>query len=171
MPFAVTHTLGHAMPSIHWPPELQICCVEPLQRVVAGVHWPRHAFGVTVASQIEGHPMVTHAPFASQSCRLLPMHLVWLGSHSPVQPVVLQTCGQTVVVAHAPALQVCSVLPLHCVEPFAHVPQAPWLQIIAVQAAPLLAQRPLLSQICGWLPLHCMVPRVHVPAHTLFEHT
>jgi hypothetical protein len=172
MPFAVTHTLGHAMASIHVPAEVQSCWVDPLHLVVVGAQTPRHAAAPDVVSQTPGHGIVSHEPPASHICKVrLSLHLVWLGSHTPVHPLVLHTDGQVAVGIHAPAMHVCRTLPLHCVVPLVHdVPHCPPLQMEGVQGAPMLPQIPLRSQLCGCAPLHCLSFGTQVPAQTLLKH-
>jgi hypothetical protein len=146
----VTQTLGHVGPSSHAPAGLHVCNIEPSHLVVPGVHAPRHAFGVVVASQNPGHEAEVQLPLASHVSRLLPLHLVWFGSHTPVHPAGVHTCGHASMVTHAPALQLRSVLPLHCLAPAVQASHFPKLQVIGVHAVPLLDQMPLPSQIWGW---------------------
>ncbi len=147
---AVTHTFAHICASSQVPIDVQSCCVEPLHRVVVGEHAPRHAATPPVVSHTPGHGIVTHAPFASQSWMLLPMHLVWLGLQTPTHPVGLQTEGHVAVVTQAPPVQVWSRLPAHCVLLAVHAVQVPWLHIVVTgHGAPLFDQVLFMSQDCG----------------------
>jgi hypothetical protein len=142
-----THETG--LPQV--PVPLQVSKVVPLQRVVFGVQstqWgggSKHAFGHTA-------PSFVHIPVLLQTWGCAPEQRWVVGEQGAQTPKTQNGFAPVHAVpsTHCPMLlQVRGVLLLQSLAPGMQAPvHDPMLQTLA-QAAPLLAQCPVVSQSCG----------------------